>query len=152
MVFPSKKSIWMSVVVWAIILACILPPILSIDPIGVIMLPEILNNKVITTIILLIPAIYLLWVWFGTRYEIQQSTLKVHFGPYKKIIDICAIKTIRRTKNPFIAPALSEDRIEINYNKFESIHISPKDKGAFVRQILKVNPHIQVDSKSSLLS
>ncbi|OMP67853.1 PH domain-containing protein [Domibacillus epiphyticus] len=152
MVFPSKKSIWMSLVIWIIILTCILPSILSIEPIGVIMLPEILNNKVITTIILLIPAIYLLWIWFGTRYEIQQSILNVHFGPYKKIIDIGTISTIRQTKNPFIDPALSGDKIEINYNEFETINISPKDKEAFLRQILKINPHIKIDNKSRLLS
>ena len=43
-------------------------------------------------------------------------------------IDIKSIRKIIETYNPLSSPAASIDRLEIFYNKFDSILISPKDK------------------------
>ena len=36
------------------------------------------------------------------------------------------------------------DRIRINYNKYDEIFISPKEKQHFINQLLEINPDIQV--------
>jgi hypothetical protein len=86
MFFPSKKDLWMTIIIWSVILACIIPPILSIEPIGVIMLPSILDTKPVTTVIMVVPAILLAWIWFGTGYKIENSKLEIQSGPYKKLL------------------------------------------------------------------
>jgi hypothetical protein len=42
------------------------------------------------------------------------------------------------------------DRIEISYGKYEFITISPKNKEEFIRQLLKVNPRIQLDNQDGV--
>ncbi|WP_045517197.1 PH domain-containing protein [Neobacillus niacini] len=37
--------------------------------------------------------------------------------------------------NPFVAPALSMNRIEINYGKYNTIQISPKELNLFVNEL-----------------
>jgi hypothetical protein len=68
-----------------------------------------------------------------------------HLIVWNTKIDINAIRKINKTRNPISSPALSLDRIEIIYNKFDSILISPKDKQAFVEELLKINPNIVVN-------
>lgn len=69
-------------------------------------------------------------------------------GPYLRIwttkIDIHSIKKVYRTNNPLSSPALSLDRIAIVYNKYDEILISPKDRSAFIAELLSINPTIEV--------
>lgn len=90
----------------------------------------------------------LLWIWFGTGYKIEGKFLKVRYGPFKSKINIKEIKIIRRTKNPFTAPALSVDRLEILFNKYDVINISPKNEGELIHRLLAINPHIHLDDIS----
>lgn len=137
MFFPSKKDLWMAIIIWSVILACITPLMLTIEPIGVIMLPSMLDTKPVETVIMVVPAILLAWIWFGTGYKIENSKLAIQSGPYKKTIHLDEISKVRNTKHPFAAPALSMDRIEISYGKYEFITISPKSKEEFIRQLLR---------------
>jgi hypothetical protein len=59
-------------------------------------------------------------------------------------IDIHQIKRIEETNSPLSSPAASFDRIEITYNKFDSVIISPKEKLGFIQDILQINPSIEV--------
>jgi hypothetical protein len=36
------------------------------------------------------------------------------------------------------------DRIAVVYNKFDEVLISPKEREAFVQELLKINPNIEV--------
>ncbi len=145
MYFPSKKDLWLTVIIWTIILVCIIPPILHIDPIGVFMLPTILDKEPIKSILMVGCGLFLSWLCFGTGYKIQDSKIRIKSGPYRKTINIKEIRKIRQTKNPFTAPALSMDRIEIYFGQFEMVTLSPKNKKEFIHLLLKENPHIQLD-------
>ena len=57
---------------------------------------------------------------------------------------INTIYKISETYNPLSSPAGSIDRLEIKYNKSESVLISPKDKNAFINDLILVNPNIEV--------
>lgn len=49
------------------------------------------------------------------------------------------------TKSPLSSPATSLDRLEIMYNKNESIIISPKDRTGFINELKTINPGIEVE-------
>jgi hypothetical protein len=59
-------------------------------------------------------------------------------------IAISSIRKIKETYNPLSAPAALIDIIEMFYNKYDSVLISPKDKKEFIAHILNVNPTIEV--------
>jgi hypothetical protein len=59
-------------------------------------------------------------------------------------IDIGVIRKIKETNNPLSSPALSLDRLWIDYGKGAAVMISPKDKEGFIRHILQINPSVEV--------
>ncbi|PID25469.1 PH domain-containing protein [Sporosarcina sp. P7] len=90
----------------------------------------------------------LIWIWFGTGYKVEGELLKLKFGPYKSKVQIKEIKKISRTKSPFTAPALSVDRLDILFGKYDVINISPKNESELIHSLLAVNPNIQIDKIS----
>lgn len=141
MFFPSKKDAWMGGIIWFSALFLIISPIFFPD-IGVWMTPDFLDKQWIKVAILSSIGLFLLWIWFKTGYTIEEGLVTIQVGPFKKKIRIEEIESIRETKNPFSSPALSSDKLEINYARFETVAISPKDKTEFVRQLLVQNPAI----------
>jgi len=90
-------------------------------------------------------ALFITYTFTNLRYSIEQETLLIRCGfLYKKSIPIHAIKRIEESRSPLSSPAASMDRLEIIYNKFDSILISPKEKQAFIEELVKKNPEIVV--------
>lgn len=46
--------------------------------------------------------------------------------------------------NPFISPSLSIHRIELTYNKYETVQVSPKEIKFCVETLQEKNPDIQI--------
>jgi hypothetical protein len=121
--------------------------------IGTILLPIIngaSTRATLTMIAIMVPVIaFTLHVFFRTTYRINDNNeLVIRCGfLYNAVVDISAIKTISRTRNPISSPAASLDRIELKYGKWDSVIISPNDKIAFVNELLKINPNIQHNLK-----
>ena len=90
---------------------------------------------------------FLLWIWFGTGYKVQEEHIKVQFGPFRSSIRIEEIKKVSKIKSPFTAPVLSVNRLEILYGKYDVMDISPKNENEFIRLLVTKNPQIQVDQK-----
>ena len=81
-----------------------------------------------------------------TYYQIEDRVLKIKSGfLLNKTIAIGSIRKIAGTKSPLSAPATSLDRLEIMYNKTDSIIISPKDKNGFINELKSINPSIEVE-------
>ncbi|MBL4676880.1 MAG: PH domain-containing protein [Mucilaginibacter sp.] len=82
----------------------------------------------------------------NTKYTIgTDNILNVRCGFLVNInIDITTITRIEHTRNPLSAPALSLDRIEVFYNKFDSVMISPLDTDNFIADLKNINPAIEV--------
>ena len=144
--FPTKKDIWFFLIIWGFILFMILIYIFGGRPVGW----QLITYKSVPGYIIgALTLTLLLWIWFGTGYKVEGELLKLQFGPFKSKVNIKKIKKISRTKNPFTAPALSVDRLEILFGKYDVIDISPKNENELINSLLAVNPNIQVD-KSSL--
>lgn len=145
MYFPSKKDLWMTILLWVCSLVSIATPFFFPD-FGVWMTPEFLAKQWIKIVILFPIGFCCMWIWFKTGYTIKENYLKIQYGPFKRKIKIDEIHSIRETKNPFTAPALSMDKIEINYAKYNTIEISPKNKVELVCQLRKQNSNIVIDN------
>lgn len=145
MYFPSRKDMWMSIILWLVSIFFIIPPVFFPD-FGVWMTPDFLDKQWIKIVTLFPIGFCLMWIWFKTGYTIQDNFLKIQYGPFKREIKIDVIHSVRETKNPFTDPALSMDKIEIHYGKFHTIGISPKNKFEFISQLRKQNSNIKIDS------
>ncbi|WP_332650508.1 PH domain-containing protein [Lysinibacillus sp. 54212] len=109
-------------------------------------LSVVIQIDVIGLIVSVIIICFVVWIWFDTGYSIENNQLKTSYGPIKRTISIQHIQSIRYTTNPFVAPALSMKRIEINYNTYETIQVSPKDRRHFIEALLLENPLIKINS------
>lgn len=78
-----------------------------------------------------------------TYYIIDGNELKVRSGFIINItIDINKITKIVPTRSILSSPAVSLDRLEIFYNRYDSVLVSPKDKEGFIAGLKAVNAGI----------
>lgn len=137
MYFPSKKDIWLGTIIWGSILFMIAISLFD-DP------GWRLSDVLESGICLLISA-FLLWLWFGTGYKVEEGVIKIKYGPFRSTVEIKKIRKLRATKNPLAAPALSIDRIEILYGKYDIAIVSPKYVTDFIDLLTSENAKIQID-------
>lgn len=84
----------------------------------------------------------------STHYMVKDRNLKIKSGfIYNLNIQISTIRKINESNSVLSAPASSLDRLEIIYNKYDSVLISPKEKAAFIKTMLEINPTIEVNYK-----
>ncbi|MGD9600744.1 MAG: PH domain-containing protein [Gammaproteobacteria bacterium] len=76
-----------------------------------------------------------LWLLFATDYRFEERTLVVRGGPFRWRIRIHEINTVRPTHNFVTAPALSGDRLCIDYGDGKALEISPDDTESFVTEL-----------------
>ena len=76
-----------------------------------------------------------LWLLFSTRYKLGHSELVVQSGPFKWRILVADITSVTPSNDPLSSPALSLDRLRIDYGRGSSLMISPSNKDQFVRDI-----------------
>ncbi|WP_018611627.1 PH domain-containing protein [Segetibacter koreensis] len=91
---------------------------------------------------------FIVYMFLTTYYEVGNNTLKIKCGFFvDKTINLDTIRQINETNNPVSSPATSLDRLEITYNKYDVVIISPKDKCAFINHLIQVNHLIKVTLK-----
>lgn len=112
---------------------------------GIVLYMIIRDEKWIALGIILATISFICHVFLSIKYSIEKENLNIKCGFFiNQNIDISTIKKISETYNPLSSPAGSIDRLEIKFNKFDSVLISPKDKKAFINALLLVNPTIEV--------
>lgn len=141
MYFSSKKDVWFFLIIWGVIIFIILANLFDSEPIGL----QHITNNIWEYIMGALIIGFLLWLWFGTGYKLEEGLIKIYFGPFRSKIMIQEIKSLRKTKNPLSAPALSINRLEILYGQYNVTMISPKNENAFIRLLLNENPDIKLD-------
>jgi hypothetical protein len=77
----------------------------------------------------------MLWTVLGTDYTIDDDSLRVRGGPFRWTIRLQDIRSVTPSRNPVSSPALSLDRLRIDYGQDRFLLVSPKDKEAFVRDL-----------------
>ncbi|RXK80734.1 PH domain-containing protein [Filimonas effusa] len=97
--------------------------------------------------LMLLGAAFSAYCTFTIRYVIDDGNLTITWAFWKQIVKIDSIRKIKETNNPLSSPAASFDRLEILYNKYDTVMISPNDKESFIHQLTAINTNIQVQSK-----
>jgi len=131
MYFPSKRDLWLGLLIWGLVLLGAVPALLK---------PGKGQFMIMIAVILFVG-----WIWFGTGYEISDGELKIRCGPFRQTIPLQEISEIKKTRSPLSSPACSLDRMEIKYGKSKRVMISPADKENFIKTIVERSPHIRLD-------
>lgn len=142
MKFKSKKDWWLAIIIWGAMLFAMGSAIYGLftTPAGV------MDLLIIIPCAFFIP-IFILWLWFTTEYILTEKSLIIRYGPFKKEISLHTITSVRKTSNPLSSPALSLKRIEISYEKYNMVLISPKDRDNFIKLLMERFPNIKEISK-----
>ena len=75
------------------------------------------------------------WLLISTRYILQPKLLTVRIGPFVWRIPTDEITAITPTRSPLSSPALSLDRLRIEYGSGKAVMISPHKKAQFLSDI-----------------
>jgi len=131
MYFPSKRDLWLGLLIWGLVLLAAVPALLKPGKGQLIIMGAVI--------------LFIGWIWFGTGYEISDVELKIRCGPFRQSIPLQDIREIKRTRSPLSAPACSLDRMEIKYGKSKRVMISPADKEGFIKMLIGKSPQIHLD-------
>lgn len=88
----------------------------------------------------------LLWIYFGTNYELSEEGFIYRSGPINGKISIHRISEIINGKTSWIGlrPATAQKGLIIKYDEYNEIYISPKTNEAFIEKILEFKPDILI--------
>lgn len=128
MKYPSKQDWWIILLAWI--------PLVATIGLGLFTMVEkasTLSEQILVFASCLVVPLFFLWMMMTTYYLIEEKNLVIRFGPFKKTVPLASITSIRKTRNPMSSPALSLKRIEILYNRYDMVLISPKDRDAFIQ-------------------
>ncbi len=99
------------------------------------------------TLTLVLGAITPPWLLFFTYYRIDSTLLRIQAGPFVWLIPLDQIRSITPSRSLVSSPALSMNRLKIDYGRQRCIWVSPKDKSSFIKalgyqpsEILNIQP------------
>lgn len=135
MTFKSKVDTWLVLLIGASMAGVLVLPILAFVQRG-------LGPEVLVTGIVALALVPLMLTTFATSYTIDGRTLVVRSAMITWRVPIDEIRTITITRDPTSGPALSLDRLRIEYGT-KRILVSPEDRQAFIDALRAVNPSIR---------
>lgn len=127
--YSSRIDAW----ILLLMLAAIAGQMLAIVALLVGDVPGLGQGPVIVMLLLGIALVVSILV--RTHYTIAAGTLRVVSGPFAWSIAIVEIKSITESRSPLSSPALSLDRLQIDYGSGRRILVSPADKQRFLEAI-----------------
>jgi len=92
---------------------------------------------------------FLIYLYLDTLYVLtNDNKLRIKSGFFfRKEIYIKSIKRVRPVKNRRASSALSSDGLEISYNRYGRVVVSPNNKSAFIKELKEANPRIRIEEK-----
>lgn len=115
---------------------------------GLILIRLVYDQSWIGFAFILFVVAFIVQMYSTTFYSIENKKLLIKCGFFYNLsIEIESIKQISESYNIISSPAFSFDRLEILYNNFDTVLISPKEKLRFIEAIKKINPQIEIKIK-----
>ena len=144
MKFKSRKDILFQLLIFSIVGFFIGVVLIRIFSYGI---EE--YNFIWTDVFMLVVAGFLIWLGFGTNYELTKTELKYKSGPIKGIIEIDKIHEIIKGKTLWsgLKPATARNGLIVKYEKYNEIYISPKTNDSFIKKILELNNKIKITTE-----
>ncbi len=78
-----------------------------------------------------------IWTLLGTYYVIDATTLVVRSGPFHWSVPLREIRSVQPTRDVRSGPALSFDRLRIEYGAGRVLLVSPREKEAFIADLAR---------------
>ena len=130
--YKSKIDLWLIIILTLVF--------------GGIVIFSVIKKEWIGFIIAIIPTIFIWNMFRSTYYIVTEEELIIRCGIfYKLVIKITDIRKISESNDLISSTALSIDRLEILYNRFDTILISPKKKYEFLQSIETLKPDIEIN-------
>lgn len=127
-VFRSKVDVWLGVIL-------IGAAVITVGAVLAVALGGSILSGLVIAPVLIFTAILPLWLLKSTYYVLNDTQLTIHSGPFEWRVRLENIQAITRTRNPLSSPALSLDRLRIDYGPRKSIMISPLDREGFLTEL-----------------
>jgi membrane protein YdbS with pleckstrin-like domain len=127
-IYRSKVDIWLFVVLAFAALAALYSAAQT-------MAAGTTGSILVAVLVALVGVGLPLWLLFSTRYTLEATYLLAQSGPFKWVVPLADIKSITPSNNPLSSPALSLDRLRIDYGKGRMLLISPRDKEQFLQDV-----------------
>lgn len=134
MTWPSRYDTWLRVILWItnlMMLGCVALLVRDGDPASLAV--AVFGAAVVAGV---------LWMQFATYYRIDGDALFVRCGPLRWTIPLDAITSVTSTDDPTAGPALSLQRVRVQFTKngrADEIFISPDDRDGFIEAIRKTS-------------
>lgn len=126
--YPSKIDTWLAVVLgFSALVALVACAVLVLAPVP--------GGWTVALFLALTAVCLPAWLLMTTGYQFQGDELLIRSGPFRWRIPVQQIKAVSNTRNPLSSPALSLDRILIEYGAGKAIMVSPKDQQGFLRDL-----------------
>lgn len=127
-IYTSKIDTWLAFVLISAMAVCVVA----------VVLPLRLGHT--AAAIIALPALVLgvglpVWLMMSTSYTLSDATLFIKSGPFKWTVPVDDISSVTPTSDPLSSPALSLDRLRIEYGQNKSVMISPKLKHEFLQDL-----------------
>lgn len=141
MKFKSRKDWFFKMIIWSFVLLFLITSGVQLYFSGTYKL-----EFLITDLPLLAVSGFLLYLYFGTSYELTTLELKYKSGPIHGRILISDIREIiiGQTLWTGLRPATARHGLIIKYQKYEEIYITPLTNEKFIDAILKLKPEIKI--------
>ncbi|GAA3407500.1 PH domain-containing protein [Paenibacillus hodogayensis] len=140
MKFAPRRDLWLSVTLWASVLAllaCGLTP-LFVGGAGIV-------GGMLLFLLCFTAGGFVAWLWLATCYVIGGDGLLIRTGPLSRTVPFAGISEAKTIRSVSASAATSIRRIEIRYNKYDFVHISPLDEQGFMTELKKRCPHMRTE-------
>ena len=125
--FNSKIDMWLLIVVLTAVAACLW---------GIARIWDANSTLLwLLAVPLAIGILLPIWVLGSLRYFLSDRELRVRCGPLSWKIAISDIRSIEPSDESRSSPAMSFDRLKIEYGNDQSLLIAPEPRAEFLRQI-----------------
>ena len=124
---------------WIAILLCV-PPIAAVATNVALLMGEKRDEWPAGAIVAVVVLGIYVGLVFPMRYGLGNGQLIIRSGLLRQKLALSDIVEVHRTHNPLSSPALSLDRLRIQYGKgfFKGVMISPADRPGFLEDIARL--------------
>lgn len=132
--FRSKVDGWLVLVIITTAIFCIGTALATAGTAS-------LLSMLVVSLIVLLGVLFPVWLLRSTYYLLREHDLQVRSGPFRWSIPLQEIREVSSTRSPLASPALSLDRLRIDYGRDRSIMLSPEDRLTFTARLEERRRH-----------
>ncbi len=96
-----------------------------------------------SALVVLLSVLLPIWLLLDTSYRLSGEQLTVRSGPFRWVVPLAKIAEVQPSRSVLSAPALSLDRIRIDYGA-KSLLISPRERERFMDELRQRCPKAHI--------